>query len=113
MKEKLSKDGFDDDCDALLESANAEINQNDNADSNFMSPLTIKPMFVMARSRHPKTRNGRLAIFIVLPIGALDQENGIRAELETAERLAITFSWSSVLLMLKNHASSLIALHRT
>ena len=66
-----------------------------------MCPLTIKPMFATAGWRHPKTRDGRLTIFIVFPTGALDQENGIQAELETAERLVITFSWPPYFLMLK------------
>ena len=91
-REELSNDGSHDDCDVSLERATAEVNQNDNADFNFMSRLTINPMFVMGRWRHPKTLGGRLAIFTVLPRGALDQRNGIRAELETAQRLAITFS---------------------
>ena len=54
-------------------------------------------MFVMAKWKHKRTRDGRLAIFIVLPTASLDQEDGIRAGLETAEQLAVTFSWPSIL----------------
>ena len=57
-----------------------------------MSPLTIKPIFVLSRWKHSRARDARLATFIVLPTGSLDQEDGIRAELETAERLSVTHS---------------------
>ena len=80
-----------------MENGRAEVNENDNTDFSFMYPLTIKPMFVMARWERSRTRDERLALFILLPIGPLDQKDGIRAELETAERLAVTFSWPSVL----------------
>ena len=35
---------------------------------NWMSPSIIKPLFTMSSWRHPRTRDRRLAIFIVLPI---------------------------------------------
>ena len=81
----------------MLDTANVEINQDVDSDDPLRSPLTIKPLFVMARWRHPKTRDGRLAIFIVLPTGALDKDDEIRTELETAEQLSVTFAWPSVL----------------
>ena len=38
----------------------------------FSSPSVLKPMYTMNRWRHPRTRDGRLAIFLVLPTGAVD-----------------------------------------
>ncbi len=76
----------------------SEPGKKSNELDNFMSPLIVKPLYTLAQWRHPKTRGGRLALFIVLPTGCLDRENGIHAELENAERLTVTFCWPSILL---------------
>lgn len=73
------------------------MNKNDNINLNFMSLVSIKPEFAMAGWRHLKTQDGRLATFVVLRTGALEQESGIMAELETSERLVVTVSGPSAL----------------
>lgn len=66
--------------------------------SFFSNPLTVKPMYAMTTWRHPKTRDGRLAVLIVLPTGAIEREDGIKAELVTSEQLQISLSWPPALL---------------
>ena len=88
--------GSEEDCEIMLGTVHAEINQDFDSDDPLRSPLTIKPLFVMSRWRHPKSRDGRLAIFMVLPTGALNNDDGIRTELETTEQLSVTFAWPSV-----------------
>ena len=58
---------------------------------NLASELTIIPLCTLSRPRFPKTGVGGLDVFIVLPKGALDHENSVRAELEDADKLAVIF----------------------
>ena len=55
-------------------------------------------MYSMAQWRHPRTRDGRLAIFLVLPSGSVEIEDGIEAELINSEQLQLSFSWPAALL---------------
>ena len=64
----------------------------------YSSPLIMKPMYTMARWRHPRTRDRRLAIFTVLSTGTIDMEDGIKAELVSSEELQLSFSWPPALL---------------
>ena len=66
--------------------------------SLFTSPSAVKPMYSTAEWRHPRTRDGRLAVFIVLPTRIIDMEDGIKAELVTFDQLQLSFSWSPALL---------------
>ena len=55
-------------------------------------------MYAMAQWTHPQTRDGRLAVFIVLPTGTIDRDDGIKVELATSDKLQLSFSWSPALL---------------
>ena len=56
----------------LIENNGSDTAKTTNNLDNLSSPLNIKPLYTLSRWRHPKTRDGRLAVFIVLPTGALD-----------------------------------------
>ena len=58
----------------------------------FSSPLLVKPMWTMAKWRRPRTRDGRLAVFIVLPTGAIDTDGGIKTEFIASEQLQLSIS---------------------
>ena len=63
-----------------------------------MSPLILKPMYTMTQWKHLQTRDGRLAIFLLLPIGTMYLDDGIKAELLSSDRLHLSFSWPPILL---------------
>lgn len=60
--------------------------------------MSVKPLYVMGRWRHPKTRDGRLAVAVVLSTGVLECENGVRAEIMDGDRLLLTFTWPRVIM---------------
>ena len=60
--------------------------------SLFTSRLTVKPMDAMAQWRHPRTSDGRLAVFIVLATVTIDTEDGIKAKRVTSNQLQLSFS---------------------
>ena len=66
--------------------------------SFFSSPLLLKPMWTMAKWRHPRTRDGRLAVFIVLSTGVIDTDDRIKTELITSQQLQLSISWLPALL---------------
>ena len=59
---------------------------------NCMSRSIIKQLLSMSQRRHPRTGGGHLAIDVVLPTGALDREEGVSAELESADCNSTNFS---------------------
>ena len=52
----------------------------------------------MARWRHHRARDERLAVMVVLATGVLDRDNGVRAEVMYDEGLLLTFAWPHVVL---------------
>ena len=89
----------DDDSEVRSARHNSEGNVNGNEDISFSSaPLSMKPLYAMSKWRHPKRRDGRLAVFVVLPTGTIDRTDGVKAELVTAEKLQLSFSWPPALL---------------
>lgn len=48
--------------------------------------------------RHPRTRDGRLALAVVLPTGMLDRKNDVRAEISESDCILLTFAWPRVLI---------------
>ena len=59
---------------------------------------SYRPLFVMSNWRDPKTRDGRVAIFILLPSGILEKDNSVRAVVVGAMSVSISFTWPSALL---------------
>ena len=79
--------------------SNNDGSKDDFADNSFSSsPPSMKPMYAMAQWRYPRTRDGRLAVFIVLPTGTIDRDDGIKLELATSNNLQLSFSWPPALL---------------
>lgn len=60
--------------------------------------MAIKPLCIMSTWRHPRTRDRRLAVLVVLARDVLGRDNGVRAEIMDAERLILTFAWPRVML---------------
>ncbi len=79
------------DVDDIAENLSETIMQN-NEFSLFSSPLVVKPMDAIASWGHSRTRNGRLGVFVVVSIRSIDQYDGIKAELLTAEQLQFSTS---------------------
>ena len=66
-------------------------------------------MWTMAKWRHPRTRDGRLTVFIVLPTGAIDTDDGIKTELMTSEQLQLSISWPPALLNAEGIMNALLS----
>ncbi len=60
--------------------------------------MDIQPLYFMSQRRHPWSRDGSLAVVLVLPTGALDWDGGLWAEVADAQRLVLTFSRPRILL---------------
>ena len=50
------------------------------AENDSLSPMPVKPLYVMAWWSHPRTRDRCLAVMVVPPTGFLDRDDGVRAE---------------------------------
>ena len=98
--EFMMSDG-DEDTELFIRGTTSNNNgsKDDSADNSFLSsPLSMKPMYAMAKCRHHRTKDGRLAVFIILPTSTIDQDDGIKVELAASDNLQLSFSWPSALL---------------
>ena len=98
--EFVGSDGDDDRESIIKEPCNITgDSKGGNEDISFSSsPLSMKPMYAMTQWRHPQTRDGRLALFIVLPTGCIGREDAVKAELSTPDSSQLSFSWPPALL---------------
>ena len=72
--------------------SNNDGSKDDSADNTFLSfPLSMKPMYAVAQSRHPRTRDDSLTVLIVLVSSAIDRNDGIKVELVRSDNPKIIF----------------------
>ena len=72
MPEFDTGEGSDDESDVVIAGYNEQS----------VNPVEHKPIYVMSTWRHPRTRDGRIALLILLPSGILESENGVEAVVE-------------------------------
>jgi len=63
---------------------------------SFSNPLISKPLYIVGKWKHPRTRDGRVSVLIVLPTGVLDRDDGVAAEV-LDDTVTVTFTWPRVL----------------
>lgn len=57
-----------------------------------------KPLFILAEQKDPRTRDGRVALLVVLPSGLLEMDGGVRAEIVGGVTVNLIFTWPAVML---------------
>ena len=57
-----------------------------------------KPLYILSKRRDPRTRNGRVALLVLLPSSVLDEEDGVKAEIEGGTAVNLIFKWPAVML---------------
>ena len=60
--------------------------------------LIHNPIFIIPFWRHPRTRDRRVALVILLPSGILESEYGVSSVLEGEASVVMTFRWPNMLL---------------
>ena len=66
--------------------------------SLYTSPSATVPMYAMAQWRHPRTRDGRSVVLVLLPTRTIYVEDGIKAQLITSDQQQLSVSWPRALL---------------
>ena len=59
-------------------------------------PLVAKPLYIVGKWKHPRTRDGRVSVLLLLPTGVLDRPDGVTAEVKD-DVATVTFTWPKVL----------------
>ena len=97
--ESDSLDDFivDDNAEVEVESGRADT-ELDQAASEINHSLVSKPIYVLAKWKHPVTRDGRIAVVILLPAGVLEQDDGVCTTIVDGTTVRVTFMWPRVLL---------------
>lgn len=88
----------DDDEDDDVIDATSTLPANSGLGSEDIPPLMCKPLYVLAKWKHPVTRDSRIAIVVVLPAVILEDDDGVRTEVVDGCTVKITFTWPCVLL---------------
>ena len=97
--EQIAEDDNEEDDVPVLNSANCSgftIGQSTSYD--VPNRLSCRPLYVLAKWKHPVSRDGRIALIFLLPTGILETENGVRASVVNGSSVRLTFTWPKVLL---------------
>ena len=66
-----------------------------------MTPLALSPLESQANTmscwRHPRTRDGRIALLVHLPSGVIDMGNGVSASVVGRDTIDLAISWPRVM----------------
>ena len=60
--------------------------------------LEHKPLHILAKWKDLRTRDGSVALLVLLPSGTLESDEGVKAEIERATAVNLVFKWPAVML---------------